>query len=330
MNAIVNKISVISVHYSDLESFSATTYLLKRTKDKVYIIQSLSGFGFPSRGNYITLVIISGYGVVSKTSDGSAEDLISKISNDGETFTFCYSEKNNEKKINFIRNSQLKAPNDRLEELKMPVCGFNLLAQKEMPKEEDITHLAGEFVVESLTLKNIVKPGIRNSSIAFWVYKKTRLKILCCILMLLIISIFITNSVKEKSVALTSRIEEVQKKIGKDNSSVQQKEVLFREFEQNIAWKYCWLCDRIAGDVSDKIKLSSLTIQKLQKKLDNNKSPELLNNTILVSGSSTYSEDVSDFMSALKKEPFVRELTLLSAKKSKESDALNFTIEILI
>lgn len=331
MSLILKRITLISAHYSDNENYQITGYLLESRKGVWTIVNEFTEIDTFYNKKYLVLLLVSGYGVITKKAEtSSSKEVIDNIINNNDTFYYNISSEKDGERVDFIRNTQIQSLKQVFIELRIPICDIKLLSTKENPDNKQIINIIQEFVLQNLTLKNIIKPSERNSAITLSIYNRFRNPVLTVVFIVLLTSLLSKNYMDKKNNALAVEVGIIQKELGDENNLVKQKNELFQEFDKCIEWKFCWLCDRIAGTVTDGMSLHNLSIQKLIKKLENNKSIELQSNVIIVSGSAANSDLVSVFMEDLKKESFVKRITLLSTIKSKETALFNFTIELII
>lgn len=322
---------LISAHYSDNEKYQITGYLLELRKGVWTIVKEFTEIATCFNKRYLALLLVSGYGVISKQAEtSSSKEVIDNITNNKDTFYYNISGENDGQRVDFIRNIQIQPLRQIFIEYRIPICDIKLLSTKETPNKKQIINLIQEFILQNLNVKNIVKPNKKNSIIALSIYNRLRNRVLAGIIIVLLASLLMKNYIDKKNSVLAVEVGKIQKELGDEINLVKQKNELFKEFDKCSEWRFSWLCDRIAVSVTDEMSLYSLSIQKLVKKLENNKPIELQNNVIIVSGSVTDSDLVSVFMENLKKESFVKRITLLSTIKNKDSALFNFTVELLL
>jgi len=328
MKLFTNTITVISAHYNEQDKYTLVSFNLKKQNGKYTIVQSLLKIEDCITKNAFMILYVTGYGIISKKIGAINEEYLNKITKEDKEFYWSYSGYGNEKKLNFVRQSQVSELLEELQKAKLIVCDQFYSAEKEPPKEEAILNIANEFFNSRMNVRDILKSGEQNSKIALLFYKKLRFFVLVAVLFTLIINIFASQSISEKYSLINVQLENARNNAGKENSAEQQKKALFKDFDKKIPWKYSWLCDRIASDVPEQITLLNLSVQKQIKSPENNKTPELKENTVTISGSSNNPDSISAFMSVLQKEPFTKELTLLSVKQGKAQGLLSFIMEI--
>lgn len=330
MKFYTNKLIVVSAHYEEQNKYSLVFLKLKRHKGNYCIAESSSAIEHDGAKNEFVILYVTGHGIISKDISVINEEYHNKITTEENEFYWNYSGNGKGKKLNFVRRQQLLELLAELESAKITICEIIYSAEKNPPCDDAILNVATGFVSKSLDIINLIKPGKENSKIAYVLYSKLKFLVLSIVLLTLFINFFARQSVSEKNSIINKQLQNVRNNAGKENNSEQQKRVLFKDFDKNIPQKYSWICDKIASDVPGQLILQNLSVQKQIKSPENNKPPELQKDIINIGGTSHDPSEVSAFMSILQKEPFTKEITLLSVKQDKDQSLFNFIIEIKI
>lgn len=326
MKFLCNKINILLTNYQSPADFTLSLYTVTIGFKNRYLIKKEGRFQ-SSKLQQIeclpTLLLLTGYGVLHKTREENPEMIERIISGSN---TFFYKEKSGE--ISLIRKDQLMHATGLFEKNKIEPCDIDFI--KSEPSQEDIQLYANDFIKRNITLKALVYPGKSNSLIAQHIYKRIRYYLLTVAFILLTANTFIKYKLEQTCNKQTVELIAIQKQNSKLNSVSMEKKQVLKIFQGNLPWQYSMLCDYLAALVPSEIILQRIGVQPLSKNLANGELPKIIPNTILITGCTSQTETITDFIQKIEKEPYSKKIQLKQMRQNKEDGTFTFMIEILL
>jgi Tfp pilus assembly protein PilN len=319
---ILNRIHVLHITFNDADSLSAC--LIKYRNGK--FVSQHEDFDITSvetaKEQIPVIVLLKGYGVISKDCDASKE-IISRVTSDKNNFLWNFDYKGH---ISFVRTEQVEKILGKIKKGQNRIIGIECLSSD--ADEQTIENRIWQITKERLSIRNIIKPMAYSSRLAMMIFHKVKLTVLILILLLLVANTFISRNISDEYRQNNAKLLILQKQHGQVSSITQQKQQAIAGYSKRLPIKIAFAYDRIAILTPDEITLSELSIQPLSKPLESGKEPKLHENRIYVNGFTHDYESISEYINNLEKEEFIEKLTLISVVQDNKTSVFNFKINI--
>ncbi len=282
--------------------------------------------GTKSMSQYPTMLLVCGYGVIVKKSSDYSE-AVQKVKAEQDTFQWNYSP--DKEDILFVRQSQIEHVRETILQ-----SGAILSVQCFQESGEELSHSieshARIFFQESIKFRNIIRPTESGSLMAQLLFKKLRVPVLCCILLLLVANYFIQERVNELYSIRHYELNVVRKSKGEAEKNVRLREQAIAGYGKTLPYSYAWLCDMIGSITPEKIILTSLSFQPVMKPLENDKWPVLAEREVVITGNAANPDMITTLISALQGLKISDNVKLLSVDKARESGKSVFKIGVTL
>lgn len=326
MSILLRETDVVAADYQSVSSFHMRFYKVSVNYKKQYKTSEAAEPDMHHLKQSISapvILLVTGYGVVCK-EQGEDSPVISRILSD--TNTFFYKEKDGV--VSFIRREQLEQVSVLFEKNNIEVGDIDFITGEITP-EKIVSHVQC-FVNKNITLKRIFTPGRSGSVIAMCIYKNIRLYLFALLFILLSVNLFIKGKLEKRYSIQTAELSSLRKQNELLQEVSQEKDKIMQVFRDNISRGYGMLCDYLAAGVPADIILQRMGVQPLRKALSNGESPDILADTIIISGYTSRTESITCFIQNIEKEEYINKVQLKQMKQDKETGRFIFTIEILI
>lgn len=275
----------------------------------------------PKLASIPTLVVVSGYGVITKT-EASAPEIAEKITAPDSGFLW----NRRQEQLSFVREEQLSGLLANLSQAGARV--LDICCVQDNPSGESVREYVRDYYAASINLCNLFEISPRGSILAGTVASRIKMPVLGCILLLLAANAMITPRLNKKTSRLRSETLQLQKQIGAATESDNNRRQLVAGFNTTLPHSFGWLCDRAAGVLPAEVRLTSLSVQPLTKSLDEGKKPELSLREIVITGESPQPQSVTRYVSELDSVAGPGSAKLSAMEYDKDKRLLNFRINI--
>jgi Tfp pilus assembly protein PilN len=268
------------------------------------------------------IILLKGYGVITKNCDAN-KDIIAKVTADESKFLWNFDGNGH---ISFVRREQIDKILERTGKTQSRIIRIECTSS-------DTDHQIAEsrirqIIKESFSVHNIVKPSVYNSQLAMMLFHRIKLPALILILLILVANTFISKKISDLYLQSNTKLTTLQKQHGQINNITQQKQQAVAGYAKNLPVKFAFVYDRIAIATPEQITLSELAIQPLSRPFEQGKEPKLNENRIYISGFTRNYESISEYISNIEKEKFIKKLTLTSVVQDNKTGIFNFKINI--
>lgn len=318
---IVNRFYVLSIRFRDEHHYDMSMVMCRVAKDiepdvgeEVQDLDEIK----KKVGKVPLIVVLSGYGVISKDVAASP-GIEAKITGEPENYRW----NRVGDMLTFVRVSQVDELLKYLTEKQINPLATLLVADSDAGVD-----VAGEYISGKVNLRTIFQPSALGSSIAMLAFDKLKLPVLGLVLLALLVNFFASSGVENKYRATHLRFEQLRRESDNSTSVSKRKQQIIADFGRDSNIPFAVLCDRAAKDAPRNVTLTSLSIQPLLKSIEEGREIKISQKTMVVAGFAPDSRAISDYVSALQRQSFVREIKLASIEQNRETGAINFSINI--
>ncbi|MDR2292323.1 MAG: PilN domain-containing protein [Prevotellaceae bacterium] len=319
---ILNQVHILLVTLNDADNLSACLVKYKNGK----FISQHENFDITSvetsKEQIPVVVLLKGYGIITKNCDTN-KDIISRVTGDENIFLWNFDYKGH---ISFVRIEQVEKFLKKIEKGQNKIIGIECLSND--ADEQTLENRITQIIKEKFSTRNIVKPSTYSSRLTMMLFNKIKLPFLMLILIILIANTFISQNLSNAYSENNTKLLTLQKQHGQISNITQQKRQAIAGYSKNLPIKIAFACDRIAIVTPEPITLSELSVQPLAKPFETGKEPKLNENRIYISGYTHNYENISEYISNLEKEKFIKKLTLTSVTQDNKTNIFNFKINI--
>lgn len=263
------------------------------------------------RTKQVVVLVISGYGVISKPTD--SEQAI-RIRNDAGTFVWT------EYKgiLSFVRRERLGSLYEKLAEWQIFPQGVYIALSIEQAVMQ---------YIDSLGWRSLIRLTNEGSALAQVVTRRIKLPVLCFFLALLTINVFIESSINDRRQSLQSDIALLKRATsGAVSTNMRQRQLLDNFIEsRSIAGSV--LCDRIAAALPEDIILQKLEVEPPDMRIEAGKPLERKIGYVLIHGTAPGPSQISAFTEKLSNQRLLHDLRLITVDRNPGEKQLSFKIE---
>lgn len=270
---------------------------------------------------YLVVVIVYGYGVVTKSDDA---EICTRIRTDPKSFLWC----SMNGKMSFVRK-------DRLRVVEGELASYNIVPVRVFCIDNDsdfnqIVTILLQKVYDDLKWTILLKPTRESSAAMLVLARRAIFPILGAALVLLAANVLISIHLNNKRQQLQSEVE-VRNKAALRNSltEIRQQELL-ASFAASFHTSRAVLCDQIARVVPYQVTLTSLEIEPLIERFESGKPLHSRENTVVICGNTPVAADIPSFLQKLSALEQCRNVRLINVEKDRGSNRLIFRIELLL
>lgn len=330
INKILNRVNVLTVIFSDAENHTLSLakcrfhkHALECSVTQIADIHEIR----TELSDFPVIVLVGGYGVITKDITTSANITDKVRAADGD---FLWSKQADS--ISFVRRQQIDKIQRSVEELKTKLVNTVCIKyDKNLDSEhlkqiiEDIVH---RHYSEGLKLKNIIRPSLHGSALAYLIASRIKLPVSGIVLFALMINTIFSSKVQGKYESARTELDLLRKTVLLSDDVSRKQQEIIREYSTVLPFRISLMCDRIAACIPESILLSSMDVQPLTRSLEEHKKPVLANNLIAVCGESSIYESVAEYVSGLSEQAFASKIRLVSVEKNRDRDVFVFKIII--
>ena len=290
----------------------------------------------------LLLVVVGGYGVISKEISASSE-IAAKVREDEGHYLW----RESDGVITFVRAQQLEKFFAELDSTGVHSLGTLLVAGGGVASQSNGTatadsstggaansdetlRLAEDFFARNATFKRALTPSETGSLVAMALFHRIKLPVLGIVLLALVANTMLSSGVRARYNVTSARLERLKESSEHDRELSQGRRQAMAEFSKGIGYRYAVLCDRIARAMPPRITLTQLVVQPLAKKIEEGRKPQIEQRAIVVSGTSPDPQSISAYVSVLQKQSFAGKVKLTSIEQNRDNPAIGFTITIEI
>lgn len=179
-------------------------------------------------------------------------------------------------------------------------------------------------------------PEIANLSQEYFarqVLRKGAFTGLIILFLAVLINFFAFDSLRKKQSRLSSQVETGRNllvKLDELRSNFSQKEEFLKKSGLNTNSRLSFYADRLAADLPERVRLTTMEMNPLMKKIREGKEIYLGNGTILVKGETQYPLELNRWIQTLKSEEWVAELKKQEYFLKQKNKPAEFVIEISV
>lgn len=337
------KTLIVIVAESETSGWRCARYGLILYKDRVRIQSRRSNLTPQQIGTEKikspVVVVMRGAGIVSKTVAADSE-LLSAVSN-GKDFVWATERVSGTAgdesvkpeaaaggesiRLTFMRRELWDSLMVQLGESRKFVIATHIGLEANI--QEEIRTAGEDFFGKELTLANLIKPGAESNTLASLVASRLLLPVLACALMVLTINYRVNAGLQETVEQQSLELGLLRKNEAAHQKKMAEKKKIETLYLQKSHYPHSVVADRIASLVPTGIMLTMLTINPIEKRIQNYKPLQVAMNKATIKGESVAPEPVTQFTESLKTLDFVRRTRLLSYDRNR-SGKYSFEIEI--
>lgn len=330
----MNRLRIVFNRFFVLEAlhgasgWSYVLYELTAYRGRVRIKRRVRNFSpsalLKNKPKFPFALIIAGQGIISKNYDASSE-FVGEITQNSEEFLSVTEALGGKVQLTFMRRQLYAELMQELEKYNLPIVATHISGAKN--RSGEVLAAGGEFYNEDLTLRNVLKPSAKGSTLASLAASRLMLPVLVIILAVLVCNFMAGQSLQQRSAEQIYALRQLQK--GADARGKQQSEIArFRkEYSYQPRWPYSFVADRIASVLPSQIMLTVLTINPLGKKLQENKPLITERDVVLIRGEAPASLPVTIFADNLRSLEFAHNLQLTAMERDRDN---KYIFEIMI
>jgi len=270
------------------------------------------------------LVLIGGYGVITKQADAAA-DIVAKVTagQSGFRWTLAANE------LSFVREEQLRTLEHALDETKAKVVAVQCAP---LHRDTDLRQIAGEYAAwwyrESANVRAVLRPSAAGSAMAQLMAQRLRLPVLAMVLLALMINATSSSGVRARYEAANVELQVLHRAIGQTDDATRRQQELIREYRRALPHKISLICDRAAMVLPDGVMLTSLAVQPLLRSIETNRKAMFAYDRIEITGHASTSAAVSDYITELAALGMAAQVQLASMERDRDSGLFNFKITL--
>lgn len=152
------------------------------------------------------------------------------------------------------------------------------------------------------------------------------------VLLLLLVNFFIWDSLRQRSTALTSEVAsnvQLLSQLEEKKLELKEKESLVAQYiGTNEKTHYAWYADRLGATLPSGIHLTGMDIQPINRKLKNGVPIEYQSRLIEVEGNAENMSQISEWINAIRKENWAKQVELISFHSDNEQAKGHFKLQI--
>lgn len=270
--------------------------------------------------NRLPLILaVSGYGVLSKDAESSA-DIVGRVRAEGSGF--IWSEEGDV--LTFVREEQV-AP--LIEQLK--TNGIRPMLTACVGQDKDaVGRMVDRVYSEYANFKALLRPSAVSSRFAQQLAGKLKMPMLGVVLLVLVVNFMVSGGVRSTYEARRAEMQAIENERGQENEVSSQRKQAIEQFGRAFPEDFSFICDRVALAVPGEITLRSLEVQPLIRPAENGKKLQLMENRVTIKGESPDSERISFYASSIEKLKIVAKVNLTAVEQEPETGLLVFRIDL--
>ncbi|URW80625.1 PilN domain-containing protein [Xiashengella succiniciproducens] len=318
LSGILNKINILVVEFQASDTTNIQAYIAKFNRNQIQLLPVNQSELTPQE---LTVVLYAGYGVLTKNKDDNTE-LLEKIKLNTEVY--LYTEDTANHTLSFMRKEQLSK---HVFSENYLVINQGCIANIQPPT---IQSYIKNVYIKQIQWKSLFRIDSLGQQIATAFVKKTKMFFLLGCLSILILNAFIGHNISTKYKDQHKTLVLLRKKLDTEKRMTNQQIQRIQSFKSNLPYNYAWLCDQIASVVPLSIFLTELSIQPPLKSNSIKDKQSVDENRIYISGESSDSKSISQFIEDLEKLSFIKKTQLEKVTSKSNADKLSFLIKIEI
>ncbi|MDR1198569.1 MAG: PilN domain-containing protein [Prevotellaceae bacterium] len=319
---ILSRLHVLYVTFTDADNLSFCLAEYKNGKplstSENFDTASLEA----SKEKIPVIILLKGYGIITKNCDAN-KDIITKVTADESKFLWNFDGNGN---ISFVRREQIDKILQKTGKAQNRIIRIECISSD--TDREAVESRIRQIIKESFSVRSIVKPDVYGSQSAMMLFHKIKLPVLILILLILVANTFVSKNISELHLQSNTKLTALQRQHGQINNITQQKQQAVAGYAKNLPVKFAFIYDRIAVATPAQITVSELAVQPLLRPFEPGKEPKLNENRIYISGFTRDYESISEYISNIEKEKFIKKLTLASVVQDNKTGIFNFKINI--
>lgn len=329
LHKILPRAGVLTVIFSDGDNYTVRLLKCRRRGGATGCSDAEDVTGLEGIRKELTslpvIVAVGGYGVISKETSA---DIAGKVMADDSGF--LWSEHGGT--ISFVRERQLAGLRQSLEDAGAKVVLTECIRHEKNAGDEQLKQtvidIADRFYTEKLRVGNVLKPTAQGSSLAQLAASKLRLPVLGAVMLALTVNALYAPKVRGRYENARMEFEAVSKTIGQSGEASRRQQEFLAEYARTLPRRISLMCDRAAMALPGDITLTTLAVQPPARSPENNRKTVFANDCMVITGESTSSGSISQYVSALGGLDFARQVHLTSVEQEKESNMFIFKITV--
>ena len=322
-------LSILWVRFETSDRWTLILYHLHSRKGRPSIIRHETldeNAPWPEANVYPVLVLCGGHGVIVKESE-TATDLIARVCNQNDRFRWSRYPDSSGEHFAFAQRTQLLPLEEWLQDV--PVVDLQLSALPNPDQQSRATlERADRFYRPELSWKMFLKPSAQSTILANGIVSRLRLPVLGLLLLLLIGNYLLSDHLTAQKQQWQQQVDIARTRLGQQERLSDQKQQLWQDFNRLPEIPYALICDRIAEAVPADISLTELSVQPLQKKLEEHKTLALDERIITLKGMAIQADEITEFAQRLQQNPLIQTLTLIRLEQETETPFFRFHIRM--
>lgn len=308
---ILNRIAFIRAESLHDGSYGTDAYLWHR--------DTFSPADIEATKKHLTVLVVCGRGVVTKPENS---EIAARVKADRATFLWSTAGGD----ISFVRREQLS----RLTE-DLSAQGIVAVETFCTDANDDFAASANEFarqLYDGMRWKKLLRPTMENSAVMQALTRRIALPILGLFLSLLAANAVLYPNLNSRRQSLQTAVAERENAASSTASTNAIQQRLLSEFTTRPTVSRAMLCDRIASSMPEKITLTALDIEPIEKRFEAGKALQRQNNTAVIRGLARTAAEVSDFIAQLSQSGCCHDVHLTQIERERDGEHLNFRIDV--
>lgn len=269
-------------------------------------------------------IAYGGFGVISKEVATNLE-IVEKVKNDNDSFVWDEVDRH----IAFLRKDRVSEVFSKYRlEKNTPLAMFCFTSGTPLSLQKESLDRSLSFYEDVVNLPVMLKPSVAGSVLCRMIVSKLKLPIFAILLLILVVNVFANKNIRVNHGRSEARLEQLERERGRGNEVALRNKQMFAEFNRKPPFEYSWLCDRMGIVLPEGITLTLVTIQPMQKALEEGKKPMVEHDRIMIKGVAQEADDISYYTVALGKLIRSANVKLISVERTRDADMLDFSISI--
>lgn len=268
--------------------------------------------------NHPTIVLVSGKGVISKSYNNN-ENIIQRVKNNDSLYYSCDEENS---VISFVRKDQVDS------EIKNYT---NIILVKIVDKATDdiINKTISVFYSDIFTVQNIVKYNDSSRKIISHLIRRFEMPFMISIFITLLANYFVNSYFSEKNSILQIELINSKRIAKKMDSQTRSTQNILSEIATDRSSEISVIIDKLSAQIPNSITLNYFAVDPVVGRVEKGKALRLIKNTIIIKGETASANDITKMTNLIETTDFSKDVKIKNIKQVRDSDTLEFEIEII-
>lgn len=317
---ILNRLTVLYAAYTE-QGWKYTVVEVYRKRGEIRLGEQCDGFSPEEwkgrKHKFPVILVLGGRGIVTKEY-ATGSEAIQRITAHPQEFLFALEDiTENRQQLTFLRREQYDNLMTELSTYKLPVIAVRIDPAGDMAAEARTA--ANEFFGHTLAGKNLIKPLPENNTLFGLLTSRLLLPVLGLVLSALVVNFFVQQNLQQQVEQQQVVLAGFQRITSQQNEQQGRQQELQGMLAAGPRYPSGWMADRIAAVIPAGVTLTELTVQPVQKKLQDNKPLLIESGRILIRGESASASPVTRLTDTLGRLEMNRSVQLLSLTRDRNN-----------